>query len=266
MTGHTGYCICSLDFSQGIDTLSPMTDTTLPALAVAAALSQNWKEAIRINTEILKGDKKNIEALSRLGYAYIKTGQLTAAKKTYEMVLTIDQYNHIAQKNLKKLTIIKKKDIESGSQEHVSPMMFLEEPGKTKIVECIHVAPTQVLSTLSAGQLVHMNPKNHCVEIRSTQNTYLAALPDDMSFKLNKLISAGNTYQTVVKSVEKNTLKVLIRELSRGKKFANQPSFTSSTSYIPFARGGSGSLSEGPDMTPTGEDGETEPTEEPQEP
>ena len=243
-----------------------MTDMTLPSLAVAAALSQNWKEAIRINTAILKADKNDVEALSRLGYAYIKTGQLTAAKRTYEKVLVIDQYNQIAQKNIKKLSLIKKKLIEPDSQEQVSPMIFLEEPGKTKIVECIHVAPTQILSTLSAGQQVHMKPKNHCVEIRSTKDTYLAALPDDMSFKLNKLLSAGNTYQAVVKSVEKNSLKVLIRELTRGKRFANQPSFTTTTSYVPFARGGSGGSAEGPDMTPTGEDGEADtPEEEPQE-
>lgn len=230
-----------------------MTDRHLPAQAVAAALSQNWKEAIRINTAIVREQKDNIEALSRLAYGYVKTGQLSLAKKTYEKVLQLDQYNHIAQKNLKKLATLKKKDLVHDATAHVSPMMFLEEPGKTKIVDCIHVAPSQVLSVLSAGQEVELKAKNHCIEIRSRQNTYLAALPDDMSFKLIKLLSAGNTYRAIVKSVEKNALKVIIRELSRGKRFANQPSFTSTTSYVPFAHGGTGTV-EAPDMTPTGEE------------
>jgi len=230
-----------------------MTGTPLPNLAVDAALHQDWKEAIRINTAVLKEHKENVEALLRLAYAYLKTGQLTQAKKTYERVLSVDQYNQIAQKNLKRLTSIKKKNLTHDTNHNLSPMMFLEEPGITKIVECIHTAQSQILSTLSSGQEVYLKPKNHCVEIRSMQNTYLAALPDDMSFKLNKLISAGNTYQVVVKSIEKNTLKVLIRELSRGKRFINQPSFTSTTSYVPFAKSG-GNASEGPDMTPTGED------------
>jgi len=234
-----------------------MTGTTLPNAAVAAALHQDWKEAIRINTAILKENKEQIDALLRLAYAYLRTGQLTQAKKTYERVLTVDQYNQIAQKNLKRLTIIKKKNLTHDTIHNLSPMMFLEEPGITKIVECIHAAQYQILSTLSSGQEVYLKPKNHCVEIRSMQDTYLAALPDDMSFKLNKLISAGNTYQVVVKSIEKNTLKVLIRELTRGKRFANQPSFTSTTSYVPFSRSG-GSAPEGPDMTPTGEDNEHE--------
>jgi tetratricopeptide (TPR) repeat protein len=235
------------------------TDTSLsaqaglPDSAVAAALHQDWKEAIRINTAILKVHKEHVEALLRLAYAYLKTGQITQAKKTYERVMVVDQYNQIAQKNLKRLTIIKKKNLTHDTIHHLSPMMFLEEPGITKIVECIHTAQYQILSTLSAGQEVYLKPKNHCVEIRSMQDTYLAALPDDMSYKLNKLISSGNTYQVVVKSIEKNTLKVLIRELSRGKRFANQPSFTSTTSYVPFAKSG-GNQPEGPDMTPTGED------------
>jgi tetratricopeptide (TPR) repeat protein len=243
----------SLDNSHGIDTLSPMTGSLLPNEAVAAALRQDWKEAIRINTAIVKEQKDNIEALLRLAYAYLKTGQLSQAKKTYERVLDVDQYNQIAQKNLKRLTIIKKKNLTHDTVHNLSPMMFLEEPGITKIVECIHTAQSQILSTLSAGQEVYMKPKNHCVEIRSIQNTYLAALPDDISFKLNKLIAAGNTYQVVVKSIEKNFLKIFIRELTRGKRFANQPSFTSSTSYVPFAKGG-GTGIDGPDMTPTGED------------
>jgi tetratricopeptide (TPR) repeat protein len=239
-----------------------MSDMSQSATAVNAALSQNWKEAIKINTAILKESKTDIDALSRLAFAYCKTGQLTLAKKTYEKVLSFDQYNQIALKNLVKLTTLKKKNIVHEVPCNVSPMIFLEEPGKTKIVECIHLAPNQVLSPLSAGTEVMLNPKNHCVEIRTSQNLYLAALPDDMSFKMNKLLSAGNTYQVVVKSNDKNSFKVLIRELTRGKRFANQPSFTSTTSYLPFSQSGSG---EGPDMTPTGEDNDTDSEEKPRE-
>ena len=36
----------------------------------------------------------------------------------------------------------KKKNIVHDASHNVSPMIFLEEPGKTKIVECIHLAPT----------------------------------------------------------------------------------------------------------------------------
>lgn len=229
-----------------------MTSPSLPTQAVEAALAQNWKEAIRLNTIILKENKDNTEALSRLAYAYLKIGKITLAKQSYEKVLTLDQYNQIAQKNLKKLTILKKKHLETQATQAISPLIFLEEPGRTKIVDCIHVAPPNILSGLSAGQEVVLKARNHCVELRTANNLYLGALPDDISFKLIKFLSGGNLYQAVVKGVEKNVLKVILREVKRGKRFANQPSFTTSTSYIPFSQGTS--VAETPDVSATGED------------
>lgn len=235
-----------------------MIDTQQQTNAVAAALAQNWKDAIAINCEILKSDTQNFEALSRLAYAYMRSGELPLAKKTYEKVLQIDQYNHIALKNIKKLSSLKKDDITLSGIHNVSPLMFLEEPGKTKVVDCINLAPNHSIAGLSSGEEVFMKSKNHCIEIRTRTNNYLGALPDDVSFKLAKLLDAGNTYQVIIKSTEKNTLKILIRELSRGKEFANQPSFTSTTSYIPFSKGGTtGPMGDSPDMTPTGEDTES---------
>lgn len=218
--------------------------------AIAAALAQDWKKAITINSSILKTNKSDIDGLCRLGFAYLKTGQFTSAKRVYKKVLELDQYNQIATKNLKKISTLKKKDIDSGATGVMSPMIFLEEPGKTKIVECVHVAPTSVLSSLSAGQEVSLKVRQHGVDVR-LGTTYVAALPDDMAFKLIKMIAGGNTYQVIIKAVDKKSVKVLLRELTRGKRFAKQPSFTSTTSYVSFAKGGS---RESMDMTPTGEE------------
>jgi hypothetical protein len=68
---------------------------------------------------------------------------------------------------------------------------------------------------------------------------------------MKKLLAAGNTYTVVVKNIDKNSLKILIREIGRGKRFANQPSFITTTSYVPFSR--STKSADKPDMTPTGE-------------
>lgn len=236
-----------------------MTDSTLSNEAIRAALDQNWKEAIRVNTLLLKENSSDIEALSRLAYAYMQTGQITQAKKTYQLVLDLDQYNQIALKNIRKLSTIKKKDLAKPSGAPISPILFLEEPGKTKVVDCIHVAPPTVLATLSAGQEIAIKAKNHCVELRSSDNVYLAALPDDLAFRLNKLLAGGNTFLAIVKSVDKKSLKVILRELMRGKRFANQPSFISQTSYVPFSRSAH-QPQEAPDMTPTGEPGSEEET------
>ncbi|MBI4064876.1 tetratricopeptide repeat protein [Candidatus Gottesmanbacteria bacterium] len=227
-------------------------DPVNPQMAIGSALKRDWKEAIRINTLLVKANKTDIDALNRLGYAWLMTGHFKEAKRVFEKVLKLDPYNQIALKNSKKLANLKRKDIAQAPQGSISPLYFLEEPGKTKIVSCVNPAPSRVLSAMSAGQEVLLKAKNHCVEIRSDNNIYLGVLPDDVSFKLIKLLAAGNTYQVIVKSIGNNVLTVLLREQTRGKRFANQPSFTSLTSYIPVGR--NEEKSEGPDVTATGED------------
>ncbi len=204
--------------------------------AINAALAQDWKEAIRINVALLKNDKNNISLLNRLGFAYLQSGDIALAKKTYLKVTKLDEYNQIAIKNLKKLGTVRQKDLVKTHKNQVVPMSFLEEPGKTKIVECVNAAPMAALSTVFPGEEVELRARNHVVEVRSSSNTYLAALPDDLSFRLIKFLAVGNTYQALVKSVGKNTVTVFLRELTRGKRFATQPSFASSAMYVPFTR------------------------------
>lgn len=214
-----------------------MSDMTISdAAAISAALAQDWKEAIRINLALLKTNKNNISLLNRLGFAYLQCGQISDAKKTFLKVTKLDTYNQIAAKNLKKLGVVRQKDLIKTKRTQVTPMSFLEEPGKTKIVECVNCAPLPVLLTVSPGEEAELKAKNHVVEARSSQNVYLGALPDDLSFRLIKFLGVGNTYQALIKSVGKNSLTLFLRETSRGKRFANQPSFSSTALYVPFAR------------------------------
>ncbi|MBI4066247.1 hypothetical protein HY411_00880 [Candidatus Gottesmanbacteria bacterium] len=230
--------------------------------AIAAALTHDWKEAIHINTRILQGDTNNIAALNRLGYAYAQSGQMTKAKLTSQKVLRLDPYNQIAVKQSKKLASVKKKLLPRSPLARISPLSFLEEPGKTKIVSAVNLAPAQILSLLSPGDELTLKPKNHCVEVRIDVNTYVAALPDDVSFKLLKLMASGNRYQAIIKSVEKKSLILLLREIARGKRFADHPSFTPSSinvsalGHIPIDHEGG----KPPNISPTGET-DTEETE-----
>lgn len=234
-----------------------MSDLTVSdQAAINAALNQDWKEAISINIALLKSNKNSISLLNRLGFAYLQSGQLSLAKTTFQKVIKLDSYNQIAAKNLKKLGLVKQKDILKNPKKQVQPMSFLEEPGKTKIVECVNTATVQVLSTLTPGEEVELKAKNHTVEVRNSQSVYLGALPDDVSFRLIKFLAVGNTYQGLVKSTNKSTLVVFIREISRGKRYATQPSFTSSAMYVPFTR--SERSDDATDTDPEAKEAETE--------
>lgn len=112
----------------------------------------------------------------------------------------------------------------------------MEEPGKTKIIECINAANIQTLAGLSPGQEVTLRAKNHVVEVRSLHNVYLAVLPDDVSYRLIKYLAGGNTYKALVKSINKNILYLFIREMTRGKRFANQPTFATNGYSMPYTK------------------------------
>lgn len=201
-------------------------EVSLTTIAIHHALNQNWKDAIKVNLELLDQNGENVEALNRLAYAYLKRGQLTLAKTTYKKVLKIDKYNPIALKNFKWLSNLNKNDIIQDSHSSPAPTIFLEEPGKTKLVSLVNLAPARILCNLITAQKVFLNAKRRTVEIRDGRDVYIGALPDDISYRLIRMIESGNQYDAYVKNVAKNAVVVFVRELKRGKKYADIPSFS----------------------------------------
>jgi len=200
--------------------------TTLTSQAVMAAINSSWKEAIRLNTKILSLDSHDIEALNRLAYAYMETGDCDRAQKYYKKVLSYEPYNPIAQRNLKRM-------IESGgSTPHKScqksaavASIFLEEPGKTKVVIAIKLAGKAALNRLRPGDGLTLIPKKHFIAIHDERDVYIGSLPDDISFRLLEFIKKGNLYACHVRSVDKNYLCVFLREIFRSAKLKNAVSF-----------------------------------------
>jgi len=114
--------------------------SVLQLQAVKAAKNSDWKKAVAFNEEILKTNSQNLGALNRLGLAYIQIGKKTKAKRSFKQVLEIDSSNNIAQKNLEKLKN-KQTTTPNFSKEH-----FIEEPGRTTIVELHRLAGKTVLT------------------------------------------------------------------------------------------------------------------------
>lgn len=241
-----------------------MTDAQNATRAIHAALRNDWKEAIKLNLDLLKTDKENVDALNRLAFAYLRSDDSFHAKKIFTKVLTLDPYNPIATKNVRKLSTTGGASLADArsTSTPLSPLMFLEEPGITRVAPCVNVAPEKVLATLSYGQEVYLKAKKHCVEIRDGKDRYLGAIPDDLSHKLIDFLDGGNTYTVVIRSIGKNALSVFIRETKRGKKFAHDPSFVGTSAYVGFTTKADYAPGEGPDVSATGEETEEEPPEE----
>ena len=207
-----------------------ISTSNLSKNAIESALSHNWKDAVSLNESIIEMDPSNIEGMLRLAFAHIQLQNIEKAKKLYRKVLLLDKYCFVAQKNLNKLSALpkrSKKTVQKSTvkQTKMSPNLFLEEPGKTKSVNLINVAPISVLSQLENGDNAYLCIKRHSVEVRDENKVYLGVLPDDLSFRLLRLMQSGNTYTVIIKSTDKKSLSVFLRENKRGKRFKNQPSF-----------------------------------------
>lgn len=206
---------------------SPLLNLT--HLAIEAALSANWEEALKINKDIIKLEPKNVDALTRKAKACLELGDPEGAEKAYNEALKIDSYNPIALKNLKMMKALGneklKQNTQNGKLHILSASMFLQEPGKTKIVSLLKVAEPQKLSQVYCGMSVNLVVKGKKVNVTDENDTYLGILPDDTAHLLARLISGGNKYECLVKSTKLNGLAILIRETFRSKKFKNQSSF-----------------------------------------
>lgn len=208
--------------------------TPLRDKAIQTALVGNWEEAIDTNKELLDENPKDIDALNRLALAFTVVGKINKAKTTYQQVLKIDPLNPIALRNLKNLKSSKSTKGQTPSSLQLSNN-FIEESGKTKVVELINLAPASIIQHLRTGEIVNLVIKRLKIFILKGEKEYIGVLPDDIGKRLIKFINAGNKYEAYLKSVNPHKVVVFIKEVKRATKFKNHPSFqTLSESTLNF--------------------------------
>lgn len=198
------------------------TNGSLRRQAIKAAKKADWQQAVEINQQILEQKPEDTNALNRLGVAYIQLKKQKQAKAAFSQVLELDKTNVIAKKHLKKLE--KNQDLAAPTftQQH-----FIEEPGKTKIVKLVRLANRQTLEELKVGDPCELHPKSRYISVVADGN-YIGALPEDISFRLGKLIEGGNKYNCFVRSTnEGKSCSVYIRETYRSSQNKDIQSFPS---------------------------------------
>lgn len=197
--------------------------SSLISQAIQTALTGDWTNAIKLNEEILKEDPDDINALNRLGFAMLSMGNIKGAKSVYEKVLSLDMKNPIALRNIKRLSAgnnLKTNNI-------ILNNLFIEETGKTKIIELINVADKKIISHLRSGEKIAVKIKRSKIFALDLEDHYLGMLPDDIGKRLTEFINGGNLYDAYVWSVDDNKISIFIREIKRVKRYSNQPSFIS---------------------------------------
>jgi len=192
--------------------------------AIQTALTGDWQTAILLNKSLLSENPQDIDALNRLALAFSITGNLKEAKKTYLKVLEIDPLNPIALKNSKRL---KDKKIVAQTTKRITTLIsntFIEETGKTKVVELINITQPKIIESLRAGVMVELSIKRSKIFVLDDKQ-YIGVLPDDIGRRLIKLMKSGNRYDAYIKCASVHKITVFIKEVKRCTRYKDQPSF-----------------------------------------
>lgn len=211
-----------------------MGESPLESQAIKAALSADWEQAISINKQIVKSDPENLEAHNRLGRAYSEIGQLEKAKSSYRAVLRHNPYNSIALKNVERLKVANGKSKITGSTT-LDPDLFMEEPGKTKVLELGDLAKPNVLASLHTGDVVKFEAEKSGIVFSDAARARLGSFEGELAERLAVFLKAGNIYEAHVKSVKPTELRVFMREIKRTPKYTNTASFpVTSSGFKPY--------------------------------
>lgn len=186
--------------------------------AIKEALDENWKEALSLNKEILKTDPKNINALTRVSKAFFELGRLDEARASAKKALRIDPQNQIAQKSYNKYKSLSPEDITTVTRSTLPNIkkinLFLEEPGKTKIVDLKHLTDSKFLATLDCGDEVQIVPSNFKVTCTDNEGKYVGRIPDDVATKIIDESKNGVEFRAHIKSINSTEVKIFVRNLT----------------------------------------------------
>ncbi len=209
----------------------PTKTTPSKAQAIEKSLAGDWKNAILINKAILKENPTDIDTLNRLAFAFTVLGKTKEAKSTYRKVLKADAVNPIALRNLKRLS-----ECTTGRTNKkltfANAASFLEETGKTKIIELVNVAQSRIIARLRTGQPLTISIKRLKVFLLEDGKQYIGVLPDDIGKRLIRFIKARSAYEVYVKLANDRRVVVFIKEVKKTSRFKDQPSFLSASDKL----------------------------------
>lgn len=194
--------------------------------AIALALEGRWQEAIAVNKSLIETFPSDVEALNRLGRAHMELGEYRDAESAYKKTLEIDQYNAIAQKNLQRLSYLRKTSTAADASPHkLEPQHFIEEIGKAGVVQLINLAKPAVLARMVAGDVVHLKISGNNLNVETSRGEYLGQVEVRHGQRLVRLIGGGNRYSAAIVNSTEKAVTVIIRETYQAPGQFGQLSF-----------------------------------------
>jgi len=197
--------------------------------AIDEAVLGHYDNAILLNTQILKLEPSDVDSMMQLAHAYWQVGNLNDAKKHYRQALNLEPNNNLAKKRLALLASLSQKATTLSprrAQVRIVPITdLIEEPGKTKIVWLSNIGKPEHLSQLRIGEELFLRNRKRRLEARDIDANFIGCLPDDISKRMMEFMSLDATFEAFVFSIDRNEVKVYLREVTKPPKLRNVSSF-----------------------------------------
>ncbi len=202
--------------------------------AVKLAMQNQWQEAVEVNRQIIDLAPEDVEAWNRLGKALSELARYEEARDAYAEALRREPNNPIAQKQIKRLSLlVEASPTGEETRDKLEPRLLIEETGKTGIFELESPAPPATLARMAAGDQVYLKIDGNALRVEDSRGTPLGLVPAKAAARLIELMNGGNRYVAGVTSVNEHSIKVLIREVYQAPELQGRVSFPSKGGPLP---------------------------------
>ena len=193
--------------------------------AIGLALKGQWEAATAVNRSILELFPDDVEALNRLGKAFLELGRYSEARIAFERATKLAPYNAISKKNLERLAHLQEAAPLPKQGKVVTPYLFIEESGKSGMTPLHRPAPGPVLAKMAAGDSVKLEAREHVLVVENSSAEYLGQVEPKLGMRLIRLMKGGNRYDAAIISVNRQDVSVIIWEAYRHPSLDNVYSF-----------------------------------------
>ena len=195
--------------------------------AIDLAMQGRWQEAVAANKALLENFPGDVDACNRLARAYMELGEYKLAREAYQRAVGIDPYNTIARRNLERLSLLGEAPAAGEAVfEKVELQQFIEEVGKSGVVNLVNLASPEVLARMVAGNKVSLKVAGSNLLAENSKGEYLGQVKSRHGLRLIKLMAGGNQYSASIVRLDDGLVTIIIREVYQDPSQAGRLSFS----------------------------------------
>jgi len=199
--------------------------------AISLALKGEWERAAEVNQALLELFETDVDAMNRLGKAYMELGQYAEAREVLDRVGRIAPYNTIAKKNLARVVQLENTPAPSNKNRKAgsAPQIFIEESGKSGTTILQKPATGQVVARIAPSDPANLVLEQDTIKVYTRDDEYLGQIEPKLGRRLTRLMCGGNKYEAAVIGVNSQGISIIVRETYRDRSLYNVCSFPTKT-------------------------------------